>query len=130
MARVTVAEVKQIIEIDSTISDTDLGVFITAANLVVTNTCIDSALDDTTLKEIERWLSAHFIAIRDMRSDSEKAGEVSIKYQYKLGLRLEVTMYGQQAMLLDFSGALSALNNQKRKVVFSYIGGVVTESAT
>ena len=108
MARVTDAEVREIIEIDSSI--TDLTPFITPANLIVTKECTDSSLDAAQLKEIERWLAAHFVAIRDMRSAREQAGQVSIGYQWKLGLNLQVTMYGQQAIMLDTSGALANLN--------------------
>jgi hypothetical protein len=32
-------------------------------------------------------------------------------------------MYGQQAMMLDTSGALSRLNSQKIKSSFNFIGG-------
>ena len=107
-ARVTEDEVKEIIEVDTSI--TSIVPFITVANQLVTSECTDSSLTDAILKEIERWLAAHFVAIRDMRRSSEKAGTVAENFQHSLGLNLQVTMYGQQACMLDTSGALLALS--------------------
>ena len=106
--RVTADEVKEIIEVDTSI--TDITPFITVANQLVTSQCTDSSLTVVILKEIERWLAAQFVAIRDMRRSSEKAGSVSENFQHSLGLNLQVTMYGQQACMLDTSGALLALS--------------------
>lgn len=125
MARVTADEVKEIIDVDSSI--TNLTPFITAANLLVNAECTDSSLSDELLKEIERWLSAHFIAIRDTRSASEGAGSVRISYQYKLGLNLNVTLYGQQCLLLDTSGALARLNKGKVHASVSFVGGDLSD---
>lgn len=102
--RVTAAEVTAIIETDIA----DISPFITAANLIVTEH--SSTLDDTTAKEVERWLSAHMVAIRDMRVSSEKAGSVGQNFQHKLEVGLQVTMYGQQALALDSSGGLAKWN--------------------
>jgi len=111
MARVTAAEVDAILERDSSVVS-DLTPFITAAYLVVENNLTDSSVghDDDTLKEIERWLAAHFAAIKDMRVAREQAGPVSEAKQYKVGLNLQVTVYGQQAILLDNSGTLAQLS--------------------
>ena len=109
MARVTAEEVEEIIEYDDTIS---LTPFITIANIMVTDNCTGSDYDDTLLMEIERWLSAHFYTIRDQRPASEKAGTVAVSYQYKVDLALNVTTYGQQAMLLDNAGNLAQLNKR------------------
>lgn len=122
--RVTEEEVKAIIDVDTAI--TDISPFMTAANLLVTNVCTSTSLSDDLLKEIERWLAAHFIAIRDVRSDSEGVGNVKIKYQYKVDLNLAQTQYGQQAMMLDISGALIRLNKGKRNTAFDFVGVTYT----
>lgn len=106
---VTEAEVYGIIEVDS---DVDLDPFIRVAHLIVDEQLSGKGMSDDRLKEIERWLSAHFVAIRDMRIANETAG-VSNAFQYNLGLNFQVTMYGQQAMMLDTSGTLAALNKAK-----------------
>lgn len=125
MARVTDEEVREIIDIDSTI--TDLTPYITIANIVVNKNCVDSSLDDAQLKEIERWLAAHFVCIRDPRSASEKAGSVAISYQYKLGLGLQSSQYGQQAIMLDSSGALARLNKGKKPTKIQFVGGGLSD---
>jgi len=107
--RVTAAEVEEIIEVDSSIS---LTPFILVANQLVTELCTDSDYEDARLKEIERWLSAHFYQIRDQAVASEKAGSVGQNFQYKIGLILQQTKYGQMAMLLDTAGNLAQLSKQ------------------
>jgi len=109
-ARVTAAEVKEIIDVDASITDDYItDSFIAVATEMVDSVCISSILSDALLKRIEQWLAAHFIAVRDVRSAEEEHAGV---YQYKVDLGLDVTMYGQQAKLLDISGALAALDKQ------------------
>lgn len=109
-ARVTEVEVEEIIEVDSSLS---LTPFITAANIIVNDNLSDSSLSiaTATLKEIERWLAAHLTQIRSnslVRSEGVKG--VTQAFQYRLGLNLQSTMYGQQAMMLDPTGTLAKLN--------------------
>lgn len=113
MARTTAVLVRGIIETDDT-SIPDLDPFIEVANELVTELCTDSSYSTTRLELIERWLSAHFYAIRDPRPSSEKAGPVSVNYQYKVDLNLYVTTYGQQAAILDTAGNLAALNKRMK----------------
>jgi len=83
MARVVDAEVREIIDVDSSI--TSLTPFITVANLLVTDKLAGTGLSAEMLKEIERWLSAHFVAIRDPRAKSESIGGISVTYEGRLG---------------------------------------------
>jgi len=110
--RTTDAAVKGIIEVDATISTTP---FIEAASAIVDDECVDSGYDSTRLELIERWLSAHFYAIRDKQVSSEKAGSVGEVFQFKLGLNLAVTMYGQMAMQVDTQGNLANLSKRTEK---------------
>jgi len=109
MARVTSADIAELIDVDSSIS---LTPFINAANELVTELCTDSDYTDTRLALIEAWLTCHFYRTRDQAVDTEKAGSVSVKYQYKIGLMLHETEYGQRAMLLDTAGNLAALSKR------------------
>lgn len=109
MARTSDAAVRLILDDDSTISTAP---FIEVANDLVTDVCSDSDYSATKLELIERWLSAHFYHIRDKAVASEKAGDVSQNFQYKLGLNLAVTMYGQQTMIIDTAGNLAALSKR------------------
>lgn len=120
MARTTATNIKKIIEVDTTIvpADADFIPFIDTANEIVTEMCTGTngpatKYTDTRLELIERWLAAHFYAIRDPRAKSEKAGSVGINYQGKVDLNLSVTTYGQQAMMIDTHGGLSKLNSGK-----------------
>ena len=103
--------VEEIIAVDSN-EVADLTPFIATANQLVTDCCGSAGYTDAKLELIERWLAAHFYAIRDPRVANEKAGPVGQSYQYKVGLNLAVTTYGQQAMLLDTEGGLAALNGR------------------
>ena len=122
--RTTDAAVKGIIEVDALISTVP---FIEVANDLVTELCTSSSYTSTKLELIERWLSAHFYAIRDQRVDTEKAGSVSQKFQYKVDLNMFQTIYGQQAMLIDTAGNLAALNKRvtsgkKRTISITWLG--------
>lgn len=111
--RVTVAELKEIIDLDSTLTDARITVFITQANLMVNAALSSQGLSETILKEIERNIAAHFIRVLDPQAISERAGEVSVTYAGTFGEGLKGTHYGQMALLLDTSGKL-ARAGQKR----------------
>ena len=109
MARTTTVLVAGIIETDV---DIPLDPFIDVANELVTECCDipSTGYTPTRLELIERWLSAHFYAIRDVRAASEKAGPVAQSNMHKVDLNLAQTPYGQQAMIIDTKGALAILN--------------------
>jgi len=108
----TVEQLAAIIEVDSEISD--LTPFINTAHELVLELCSDSGYSQNRLDMIECWLAAHFYAIRDPRAQSESAG-VSASYQGQTGMYLSSTSYGQQAIMLDTSGSLAALNMRSAK---------------
>jgi len=111
-ARVTEEEVKAII--DTTVTTAP---FITAANLLVESVLGGESLGDDLLKEIERWLSAHFVAIRDPREKSKKMDEAEAKFFLgKEGKGLEATPYGMQAIALDTTGKLANVGKTTAKV--------------
>lgn len=114
MARVTTAEVKEIIKIDSNIvPDVNIAAFITAANRLTTDALGTSGLASATLKEIERWLAAHFITAADRRSLEEEADEIRQKFTVKVGLGLRNSHYGQAAIALDTTGILAQIADGK-----------------
>lgn len=119
-ARVTDAEVLEII--DSSL--TDLTPFITVASQQVDRISDAGSLSDAVLKEIERWLAAHFVAIRDKQTSQSKVGDASHTYEGKTGMGLSFTRYGQQALLLDTTGTLVKANVRKASV--TYLGGTVS----
>lgn len=128
--RVTVADVKKIIKnINSSYSDDDLECFILAAHVLIENEIVadeDCDASECTLRELERWLSAHFIATADPKTWSEKYGDASNIYQGKWDVGFDSTNYGQQVMRLDPCGKLGTVNAQakvaSRKLIFQARG--------
>lgn len=106
--RTTSEAVGGVIEVDANIP---LTPFIELASMTVDDHCLTSSYSDAKLEMIERWLSAHFYAIRDKRVQSESAGPVSeTKESVVLGKGLNQTTFGQTAMLVDTKGNLAAWN--------------------
>ena len=117
--RVTEAEVREIIDID--VAFTNVDSFIAAANRVVEDNLaglVDNAgnqrISDETLKEIERWLSAHFQAVQDKRFTRERAGENDVSYEGKTQYYFKFTGYGQMAVMLDPTGTLMNLEEGEK----------------
>lgn len=104
--RVTDSEVKKLIS-----TDFDTAPFITAANLIVTAQLGSSGLSSDHLKEIERWLSAHFIAVADSDKNLSRRsiGDTEVYYGGKTGLNLDFTRFGQQVKVLDTTNTLANL---------------------
>lgn len=115
MARTTPSLVKGIVEVDET-AWPDISPFIDTANLLVTEACGESGYSVAKLELIERWLSAHFYRIADPMLSLETIDVLGARFQFKLGLRLQVTTYGQQVLILDTKGGLAALNNSAEKI--------------
>lgn len=122
MGRCTGVEVKEIL--DTVLTEDEVIPFITAANLVVTDMLSSSSLSTAMLKEIEKWLAAHFVAIRDPRISRENTEEVSATYHGKSDMGLDHTPYGQQVRLLDTTGAMTNLGKRKASVeVLDFLDG-------
>jgi len=119
MARVTALEVKDILDTD--LSDSVVEAFISDASNLIDELFEDetglfedeTGVSDELLASIEKWVAAHFVAIRDQRPKSEKVGDASITYHGTSGKGLEFTPYGQQALLLDTTGRLKSIGGKR-----------------
>ncbi len=122
MARVTELEVREII--DTTLSTGEIDPFINTANLLVNQYLGSSNLSEELLTEIEKYLSAHVLSVRDQRVKSEKIDVLSFTYTGTFGSGLKNTQYGQMAILLDTTGTLGdiAESGGKQKASLSVIG--------
>ena len=113
MARTTAANVGKVVEVDTTI---DLDPFISMANELVTECCVDVNATEytaTRLELIERWLAAHFYVIRDPRTSSEGISGLSEAAQNpQVAMAFHGTKEGQQALILDTYGGLAALSKR------------------
>jgi len=119
--RVTGDEVKEII--NTSLSASAVAPMITAANILVTARCESQGYSDAEMKEIERWLAAHFVTARDRSTAlaSKTIGEASETYSQSTGAQmysLGSSPYGQHAMLLDYLGCLTTLGKQKAAMRF------------
>lgn len=109
--RVTENEVKQVINTELTASE--VTPFVRTANVIVNEVLADEGYSDDRLREIELYLAAHFIAVREGRPASQKIGEAQITYHGKSALGLQHTPQGQQVMLLDDHGRLAQAASTK-----------------
>ena len=118
MARVIAEEVKLIAP--NTLSD--LEPHIAGANSIVTDELASTGLSTVRLKEIERWLAAHFAACseNDLRVVEREAGESRDRYgeasRGVLGPGLALTRFGQQVILLDTTGTLAAIGKTRARL--------------
>lgn len=116
-----VEAVKGIVEVDDSLYDDDaLQSFVDAAAWLVQDVVLPgyanlTAPSNAKLEVIHRYLAAHMYSVTDPRSISEWVGTVRTFYEYKVDLHLNLTRFGQQAILLDTSGALAAYNNQLKR---------------
>jgi len=116
MARV---EPHEVVEVIST-ARVDIEAFITAANSLVTGELGSSGLGSVRLKEIERWLAAHFLAHAGTDKTAgqvveEQIGDTRRRFsdgQAAFG-KLDSTRYGKMALLLDTSGKLAGLGKTR-----------------
>lgn len=104
--RITADEVSEII--DTAQSTDTIYACIAAANSIVTSMLGASALVEVQLREIERWLAAHFLACsRERQLKVETVGQAKQEFLGKADMGLDATLYGQQVKLLDTTGILS-----------------------
>ena len=79
-ARVTAADVQEIL--DTTLEASVINTFINTANTFIEVNLSSANLGEAMLTEIEKWLVAHFLSLRDRRVKSENiAGEYSVTYE-------------------------------------------------
>ncbi len=115
-----VDEVKRVVEVDESAYDDDtLQQFIDDASWLMQDVVLPAyttAPSLAKLKPIHTYLSAHLYSVTDPREISGWVGTVRVFYEYKVDLHLNLTRFGQQAMLMDTSGALAAFNNKLKKI--------------
>lgn len=106
--RVTIDDVKDIL--DTAMGDGPMLAFIAVANVVVNQRLLLQNYPDELLKEIERWLAAHYACMRDPRLHSQGVHNAQTTYEGQTGEGFAASRYGQQAMRLDVNGILVQLD--------------------
>ncbi|MFP4019432.1 MAG: hypothetical protein ACLFUH_09305 [Bacteroidales bacterium] len=105
--RTTVEEVKNILDTD--LDDAIIEDYIETANLQVTDTIGDKGLGEDRLRQIEKYLAAHFVVVtRERQAEMEEIDNARIRYAGTFGKYLEMSSYGQQVLILDTTGNLAS----------------------
>lgn len=71
------------------------------------------ASDSDALELVETLLAAHFYCMNDKPLQSKSSGGASGSFQGQTGQGFTATMYGQNAMRMDYSRILSAIDTGK-----------------
>jgi len=122
MPRVTALMVQEII--DTQLPESRVEIFIAGASKMVDNVLVGKGLDDDTLIEIERWLSAHNIAATfERQAIHEKAGPAEQRFADIFGQGLLSTTWGQMAVALDTSETLQDIADRRRTIKLKAIPG-------
>ncbi len=99
--------------VDTDLTDPQVQAFILTANLLVTQELgTTDKLTDAMKAEIEAYLAAHFITLRDQRTMKEEADGVRFTFEGKTGQGLDGSKYGQAAQDLDTTGALRSIGQE------------------
>lgn len=101
----------------------DLTPYCDTATVIVDRvaTCATSkgiTLTSTELELIERWLAAHCYVQSDQTYAEKTTQRAKGVMHGQTGMYLENSKYGQQAMLIDYSGCLYNVCKQQRPAAF------------
>lgn len=86
-----------------------------------------SGLSTGLLQAIESNLAAHFASLSSPAVSRRKSGEIDVHFEGRQhnGMGLAATLYGQQAMALDYTGALRLANDSLRpQVSFGVVSNI------
>lgn len=117
MRKTTEAAVRKLFPNDAT--GKDVTHYVDDANTLVEDLLGTSSLSDNILEMIARYLAAHFYTLAEHEGGifEETIGESSEKRgsTFTLGQGLKLTRFGQTALGLDKTGALSTIEGGKKK---------------
>lgn len=108
MARASESDVKALI--DTELTHDEVTPFLRTANTFLNEVLAGEGYGEPLLTEIETWLAAHYVAVRDPRVKSETEGDAKTDYHGGSALGLDHTPYGQQVKRLEYKGILSTLD--------------------
>jgi hypothetical protein len=113
MARTTLLDVRALLAGQSIdVDDVDLFRYVTTASTLVDEELTGRGLSDALLKEIEKYLAAHFVAVADLPAGVD---EQTIDRDQEVFSELEglkKTSFGQVAITLDVTGTLRQSGSQ------------------
>ena len=130
---ITPAYVREVI--NTSLTDDEINGLISAAVAMVNTALNGCSIANETMTEIQRWLAAHFIAIKGSLSSvgsstagivEEKIGDASVKYADSTKTsyttttsmaNLKSTMWGQTAISFDPTGRLASIGGKPPRIV-------------
>jgi hypothetical protein len=120
MARITDAEVRELVEVDD---DTDIDWAVQAAEEMVDEHLLSVGISPAIQSRIALFLGAHFVALAYERGSliRESTGQASASYANIFSEGLRATRWGQQALALDSSGTLANASNTKARAEFRLV---------
>ena len=112
MPRVSAIEVRQVIKLSEVaVPNGILDEQIAVASRLTSDLLSTKGLNDDRLKDIEKYLSAHFAALydREAMSAERTIGDAASEYYLTnaVGKYLDLTVWGQMAKVLDTSNTLA-----------------------
>lgn len=118
MARTTSERVRDVL-MDDYDPSKKLTPYINSASLVVDRVVICATAKGITLttaekEDIETWLAACMYALSDKPYGSRSNLSASGQFHGQTGMGWDANLYGQNAMRIDPSGCLFAMNNRAR----------------
>lgn len=90
----------------------------TANQMLVNSVDTDTTLSTAARDQVQIWLSAHFLAVRDRLEKEISADGIRIVFDGTTDMGLNATLYGQQAQLLDPTGLLAKAASSKGRLNF------------
>jgi len=120
MERVTPDDIRKIMA-ECPTEDDVVDVYILGANRFINRVfATPPSLDEETLFELERWFTAHMIAVSRVRTTTEeKVGDATIKFAGKFGEQLSSTPYGQMVIQLDTTGKIASVSGKRAASIFA-----------
>ena len=114
---ITEVDLREIcVELDA---DTSATIFMNSAHTIMFDTYgVSTTFSASRLRLIELYLAAHFATVTYQPTAFAGVGKLQESVQYKLGLGLQNTKYGQQALLLSDGKLLG------KKVSISWLGTI------
>lgn len=102
--------------IDTSLTGPEVFPFIKTASLIIDEHLASEtpAITPALLQEIETFLAAHILTLQDPRAKKEEAGGTKFEYEGTTGMGLDGSKYGQMAKMLDPTGKLGELSQEKR----------------
>ena len=105
-ARVLPDDVRDVIE--TVLVDAELNACINTANLLIgSKPRMLTDLSSDVLTQIELWLAAHFVSVREPRIVEETIDNTRLRYEQPKASGLIASSYGQVAIALDTTLSLS-----------------------